>query len=276
MAEGIEEEHSKKELSFIDHLEALRWHIFRASIAILIGALLAFIFKPFVFDRLIFGPASPDFPTFKFLCSLSKKVSMGNAFCIEDFNFTFINVEMAGQFMVHLKVSLLLGFVIAFPYVFWEMWRFIAPGLHDSERKQTRGVVFFSTILFMAGVLFGYYVLMPFSINFFANYGVSDVVENSFKLTNYVSFITMFVMASGILFELPMVVYFLSKIGLLTPEFMRANRKQAWIVTLFIAAMITPADVGTQLLVTIPIIFLYEFSITICKRVSDQVARDLL
>ena len=263
-------------MSFIDHLEALRWHLVRAVVAIFIGAILAFIFKGFVFDRLIFGPASPDFPTFKLLCKLSQKISMGDTFCIEAFDFTFINVEMAGQFMVHLKVSLLLGFVVAFPYVFWEFWRFVKPGLHENEKSQTRGVVFFSSVLFLIGVTFGYFVLMPFSINFFANYGVSDVVNNSFKLTNYVSFITMFVIASGILFELPMVVYFLSKIGLLTPEFMRANRKQAWVVTLFIAAMITPADVGTQLLVTLPIIFLYEFSITICKRVSDQVARDLL
>lgn len=275
MEEPIVKQHTEEqEMSFIDHLEELRWHLVRSIVAILIFAIAAFAAKSFIFDQIIFGPAQPEFITFKLLCALSTKIGVGNAFCIKDFNFEFINVEMAGQFLVHLKVALILGFIVAFPYVFWEFWRFVKPALYSSEVRYTRGIIFFSSLLFIIGVTFGYYLLCPFSINFFANYGVSELVGNSFKLTSYVAFISMLVLASGILFELPMVVYFLSKVGLLTPQFMREHRKHAFILTLVIAAIITPADVGTQVMVTIPVIFLYEISIFISKRVNDGIAKD--
>ena len=269
------EESMEKEMSFLDHLEELRWHLFRSAVAVMSVAVILFMAKRVVFDWMIFGPINPSFPTYKLLCQLSQKIGVGAAFCIESFDFTIINIEVAGQFLVHLKVSFLLGLIIAFPYVFWEFWRFIKPALKEHEIKSTKGVVFFASLLFLLGVLFGYFILTPFSINFFGNYGVSDAVINQWKLTNYVSIITMIVMASGILFELPMVVYILSKFGLLTPEFMRVHRKHAFVLTLITAALITPADIGTQILVTIPVIFLYEISIGISRRVNKNLKKEL-
>ena len=273
--EGLEEQKAK-EMSFIEHLEELRWHIFRSGVAIFIIATVLFLAKRVVFDWLIFGPIDPSFPTYKALCSLSQYVGIGDAFCIQSFHFNIINVEVAGQFLVHLKVSLILGFIVAFPYVFYELWKFVKPALHEKEIRSSRGMVFFTSLLFSIGVLFGYFVLTPFSINFFSNYGVSDMVNNEWKLTNYVSIITMIVMASGILFELPMVVYVLSKLGLLTPDFMKVHRKHAVVATLFIAALITPADIGTQVLVTVPVLFLYEISIGISRRVNKNLNKELV
>lgn len=266
----------EKEMSFVEHLEELRWHIFRSGAAVLLVAIVLFIAKKTVFDLFIFGPTKPDFPTYKLLCKLSEIIGIGKAFCIESFHFNIINIEVAGQFLVHLKVSFLLGLIVAFPYVFWEFWRFISPALYDKEAQSTKGVVFGSSFLFLTGVAFGYFILTPFSINFFSNYGVSSLIANQWKLTNYVSTISMIVLASGILFELPMVVYFLSKVGLLTPEFMKSHRKHAAVVTLIIAALITPADVGTQVLVSIPVFFLYEISIGISRRVNKKREKELL
>lgn len=268
-------EPSAKQMSFLDHLEELRWHLVRSAIAVLVVAIVLFVGKRIVFDTLIFGPVNPNFPTYKLLCRLSQSLHAGQAFCIDSFDFSIINIEVAGQFLVHLKVSFLLGLVLVFPYVFWEFWRFVRPALHEHEIRNTRGVVFWSSLLFITGVLFGYFVLTPFSINFFGNYGVSETVVNQWKLTNYVSIITMIVLASGILFELPMVVYIFSKLGLLTPEFMRTHRKHAIIVILIVAALITPADVGTQVLVAVPVVFLYEISIGISRRVQKNLRKSL-
>jgi len=272
--EELENAH-EKEMSFIEHLEELRWHLVRSTVAIFIVAVVIFIAKKAVFDFLIFGPTKPDFPTYNVLCNISDKIGIGKAFCFESFQFTIINIEVAGQFIAHLKVSLLLGLMVAFPYVFWEFWRFIRPALHQNEARSTTGVVFFTSLLFIIGVLFGYYILTPFSLVFFNNYGVSDLVQNHWKLTNYVGTITMIVMASGIMFELPMIVYFLSKIGLLTPQFMRSYRRHAIIIILIVAAIITPADVGTQVLVTIPVLFLYELSIGVSWRVNKNREKEL-
>lgn len=269
------EESSAKQMSFLDHLEELRWHLVRSAIAVMVVAIALFLGKRIVFDTLIFGPVNPDFPTYKLLCRLSQSLNAGQAFCIDSFDFSIINIEVAGQFLVHLKVSFLLGLVVVFPYVFWEFWRFVRPALHEHEIRSTRGVVFWSSLLFITGVTFGYFVLTPFSINFFGNYGVSETVVNQWKLTNYVSIITMIVLASGILFELPMVVYIFSKLGLLTPEFMRTHRKHAFIVILIVAALITPADVGTQVLVAVPVVFLYEISIGISRRVQKNLRKTL-
>jgi sec-independent protein translocase protein TatC len=272
--EEIEAEH-EKEMSFIEHLEELRWHLFRSAAAVFVVAIVIFIAKRAVFDKLLFGPIHSDFPTYKILCNLSDSIGIGKAFCFQTFKFSIINIEVAGQLMAHLKISLIMGLMVAFPYIFWEFWRFIRPALHKSEARSTTGVVFFTSLLFILGIFFGYFVLTPFSIFFFGNYGVSDMVENHWKLTNYVSTITMIVMASGILFELPILVFFLSKIGLLTPNFMREHRKHALIVILIVAAIITPPDVGTQILVTIPVAFLYEISIGVSWMVNKKREKEL-
>ncbi len=254
------------EMSFLEHLEELRWHLIRSIAAVILMTIVAFLAKDFVFHTLIFGPTRQEFPTYVMLCNLSQLIYLGSQLCVEDFGFSFINVKLTGQFLVHLKVALVLGFIVAFPYLFWEIWRFTRPALYDQEIKITRGIVFFSSLLFFTGVLFGYYILTPFSLNFFGNYQVTSQVTNSFTLTNYVAFLSMFVLASGIIFELPMVVFFLAKIGLVTPENMRSYRKHAFVGILIVAAIITPADLGTQVLVTLPVFILYEFSIFIAGR----------
>ncbi len=258
-------------MPFFEHIEALRWHIIRSMLAVLFFTILSFLSKEFIFDTLIFGPTKSDFLTYRVLCWISDRIALGNALCIEVFSFTFINIEMAGQFIVHLKTSFLLGFIISFPYIFWEFWRFIRPALYETEAQYTRGIVFFSSLLFGIGVFFGYFIMAPTVLNFLGNYQVTEMVENSFTLTNYIGFISMFVISTGIVFELPMVVYFLSKFGLLTPDLMREYRRHAVVIILVIAAIITPSpDIGSQILVFIPVYFLYEISIFISARVNKN------
>lgn len=259
------------EMPFLEHIEVLRWHIVRSLIAVAIGSAIVFVNKSFVFDTLIFGPTTGNFITYRALCWISGRIALGKALCIDVFNFSFINIELAAQFVVHLKTSVLLGFIIAFPYIFWEVWRFIKPALHESESRYAKGIVFFSSLLFFSGVLFGYLILVPTMLNFLGNYQVSGQVQNSFTLTNYIGFISMFVLMSGAIFELPMVVYFLSKLGLVTPAFMRAYRRHAVIIILIASAVITPSpDIGSQVLVFIPVYFLYEISIFISARVEKN------
>ena len=248
------------EMSFLGHLEALRWHLVRSVIAIVIFAIAAFVNKEFIFDTIIFGPKNPSFPTYRALCYLSEKFSID--ICIKEFPFNIISVSMAGQFTTHMWVAFISGLVAAFPYIIWESWRFIKPALTEKEKKYSYGAVFFTSLLFLIGVLFGYFLIAPMSINFLGSYTVSDQVKNTIGLDSYISTITILTFASGVVFELPIVVYFLSKIGIITPQFMRTYRKHAMVVILVIAAVITPSpDISSQLLVAVPLFILYELSI---------------
>ena len=264
-----EEEAAGKQMSFLDHLEELRWHVVRSVIAIFVLSMVAFASKSFVFDVLIFGPAKPDFWTFKLLCKLSELIG-SDALCIDSIPFLLQSRNMTGQFTMHLMSSFALGVIVAFPYMFWEMWRFIGPGLYTSERKVSRGAVFFVTLLFSVGVLFGYYIMCPLAVNFLANYQVSELVVNEFDITSYVSTVTTLVLGSGFLFQLPMVVYFLSKVGIVTPLLMKTYRKHAIVVILFLGAILTPPDPMSQLLIAFPLIGLYEMSILISAVVQKK------
>ena len=255
------------EMSFLDHLEVFRWHLIRAVVAILFFSVIAFIFKDIIFDTILLGPKNPDFPTYLALCNISQFLGMGDALCLKDSPFSLMNINMSGQFSTHITTSVFAGFIIAFPYVFWEFWHFISPALYSSETKLARGVVFFSSLLFLLGILFGYYVIAPLSINFLGSYQVSSLVANQINLSSFISTVTTVCLANGIIFELPILVYFLTKIGLLTPEFMRIYRKHAMIVVLILSAIITPPDISSQILVSFPLIILYEFSIKISARV---------
>ncbi len=258
-------------MSFIDHLEELRWHLIRSIIAILIISVVVFLFKSFIFDTVIFGPKRSDFITYEGFCKLSELLGLGQRMCIEPSEFVIQSINAQDQFLSHIKVALTLGFIFAFPYILWEIWQFIKPGLYDNEKKYTRGIVFFGSLLFLTGVAFGYFILAPFSINFFASYKVSEQVVNQFSLASYVSIVSTVILAAGIMFELPMIVYMLSKIGIVSPDMMRSYRKHAFVIILMIAAIITPADVWTQVLVTIPVYFLYEISVFISARVYKPV-----
>lgn len=264
-------------MSFLDHLEVLRWHLIRSIIAIMIAAIGAFIFKGFIFDTLIFGPKRPDFITYKVLCAFSNKLSIwipalfpDGAICIGQDLPELVNLTMAGQFSAHILVSLIAGVIIAFPFILWEVWRFIGPGLKASERKMARGFIAAASFLFFSGVLFGYFVISPLSINFFLNYQVSETVLNNPTLTTYISLVTSVVIACGAVFELPILVFFLTKVGVVSPKLLKAFRRHALVAALILSAVITPPDVFSQILVSIPILILYELSIWISRIVSKR------
>ena len=266
----------KTEMSFLEHLEALRWHLMRAVIAVLTLAIVLFFYREIVFDHFLFAPKHPDFWTYRMLCLLSDYLEMGDALCIRELPFELINTELSGQFTMHIWVSFVAGFILAAPYILWEIWRFIKPALHDKERKYSKGVVFFSTLLFFAGVLFGYYVIVPLSINFLGSYQVSADVKNMIAMDSFVSTVTTITFASGIVFELPIVIYFLTQIGLMTPQFMRTYRKHAMVIILIVAAVITPSpDVTSQLLVAFPLYLLYELSIFVSMYVVKKSEKEL-
>ena len=263
---------SEKDMSFLDHLEELRWHLIRSLIAILVISIAVFMAKDFIWDTVIFGPAQADFPTFRLLCKMGEWVN-SDALCIEDIPFMIQSRRMTGQFTMHITSSFVIGLIFSFPYVFWEIWRFISPGLYSEERKISRGAVFYVTLLFLMGVGFGYYVMAPLAVNFLSNYQVSDLVTNEFDITSYVSTVSMLVLGSGILFQLPIVVYFLTKIGFVTPTLMRTYRKHAIVVILALGALLTPPDPLSQILIAIPLFGLYEFSIMISGRVIRKQER---
>lgn len=259
------------EMSFLDHLEDLRWHLIRIVGAVIICGTVAFIFKGFIFDNIIFAPKKMEFPTYQWLCALANLVSVEDStFCGEAFPFIIQNRTMAGQFSAHIWTSIYAGFIIAFPYVIYQLWKFISPGLNDNERNTSRGFIIVSSLLFFLGVLFGYYIITPLSINFLGTYTVSAEVSNEIDISSYISLVRASVIASGIIFELPILIYFLTKLGLVTPEILRKYRKFALVIVLIISAVITPPDIASQIIVAIPVIILYEISIHISRIVLKR------
>ena len=263
----------EKEMSFLDHLEELRWHLIRSTIAVVLLALGAFILKDFIFDTLIFGPKRPDFPTYRMFCSISRSLGM-DTFCFQEMPFRIQSRTMAGQFSAHMWTSIYAGIIVAFPYILYEFWKFISPGLKEKERKSSRGFIVIASLLFFLGVLFGYYLITPLSINFLGSYQVSKEVFNDFDLDSYISLVRTSVLAFGIVFELPIIMYILTKIGLVTPEILRKYRKFALIIVLILSAVITPPDIVSQVIVAIPILILYEVSIYISKIVIRNQKRE--
>ncbi|GGG52835.1 twin-arginine translocase subunit TatC [Bizionia arctica] len=262
------------EMSFLDHLEDLRWHLIRSTFAILICGTVAFIFSDFIFNTIIFGPKKMDFPTYKWLCSMSQYIGIETTFCLDEFPFRIQNRTMAGQFSAHIWTSIFAGLVIAFPYIIFQFWQFLSPGLHASERKHSRGFIFISSFLFFLGVLFGYYIVTPLSINFLGTYSVSSEISNEIDISSYISLVRSSALASGIIFELPIIIYFLTKIGLVTPQILKKYRKFALVIVLIVSAIITPPDIASQIIVAIPILILYQVSIYISRIVVRNQARN--
>ena len=257
------------EMSFLDHLEVMRWHLLRSILAVVIMALVAFVFKEIVFDKIILAPKEPHFPTNRWLCQLGEILGL-ERICINQNPFSLQTVKMAEQFSMHIIVSLVAGIVIAFPYVFFEIWRFIIPALYDKEKQTAHGAVFFTSLLFILGVGFGYYIISPLSVNFLGNYKVSESVISAPTLRSYVQTITSVVLASGLVFQLPILIYFLSKVGLVTPDFLKRYRRHSIILIVTLSAIITPPDVFSQVLVALPLMVLYEIGISISKRIMRQ------
>ncbi|MBP6303860.1 MAG: twin-arginine translocase subunit TatC [Bacteroidia bacterium] len=255
-------------MSFFDHVDDLRKHLFRAVVAILVGTIAAFIQKSFIFDTLIFGPKRTDFWTYRMLCELSHKIYHDDTMCLSDIGFVVSNITMSGQFTQHMFVAFIAGVILAFPFILLEVWKFIRPALKKSERNKVRGIVFYSSILFFIGILFGYYFLTPVSLSFLGSYRVSEEVINEINLESYIDFVATLTLATGIVFELPIVVFFLAKLGVMSAAFMKKYRRHAFLIILIIAAIVTPPDVTSQILMTIPLYGLYEFSIVIANRVE--------
>ncbi|WP_372753798.1 twin-arginine translocase subunit TatC [Labilibaculum sp.] len=262
------------QMSFLEHLEELRWHLMRSVIAVMIFAIAAFIFYDFIFNVLILAPKNPDFFTNRMFFKLSEFTGV-ESLKINTQPFQIININMAGQFATHISVSLVIGVIASFPYIFYEFWSFLKPALYDNEKKHARGSIFYTSFLFGLGVLFGYYIITPLSVHFLGSYHISDQILNQINLTSYISSITSIVLAGGVIFELPVLIFFLSKIGLVSPEFLKKYRKHSVVLILILSAIITPPDIFSQILVCLPLMLLYEIGIRISKKVQKNQQSDL-
>lgn len=268
-------EQKENVMTFWDHLEELRWTILRSLIAVVVLAIIAFINREIIFDYIILAPSSSEFITNRVLCQLGKKL-MINALCIKEMKLQIINIKMSGQFLTHMYVSIVTGFILAFPYVMWEIWRFVKPAMKETERKYSSGGVFISSVLFMTGVLFSYFLIVPLTVNFLGTYHVSETVFNQISLMSYINTVVSLTFAVGLVFELPILVFFLTKIGILTPDFMKENRKYMYVIMLIVSAVITPPDMFSQILVVLPLIVLYEISIGVSNRIYMEIQEELL
>lgn len=259
------------EMSFFDHLDVLRGHLVRASIAIVVFTILAFSYYDYIFDEIIMGPGRTDFWTYRMMCAAVEKFNLGADFCVTKLNFEIINTELGGQFTLQLNSSLMIGIVLGVPYLLFEIWRFVKPALKDEERKSATGFVFWSSLLFILGLLFGYYVVSPLSVNFLTNFEVSEIINNQITIDSYFSVIATLSIGAGITFELPTIIYILSRLGIMTPEFMRSSRRYSTVIILIIAAVVTPTpDLIIMLTVSLPLFLLYEVSIFISARVEHN------
>jgi len=263
----------EKEMSFLEHLEELRWHIIRSILAIVIFMILAFIFKNYIFGAVILGPKNPNFITNRLLCQLGELLNTA-ALCINTKPLNLINIKMSGQLTTHITISMVAGLILAFPVILWEFWNFFQPALKPHEARYARGAVVAASLLFFVGVLFGFFLLAPLSIHFLSSYEIDAQVVNQINVRSYIGTLTSICLATGLVFELPIVAFFLTKIGIITPAFMRKYRKHAIVIIFILSAIITPPDVFSQTLVAIPLLILYEISILISARVMKQKDKD--
>lgn len=265
-----------EEMTFVDHLEELRWHIVRSLLAIVVFAIVIFVKIDWVFENVITGPLHDNFVSYTAMCRFGKWLHLGNALCMPSINIKLQTTEFSSQFMSSITIAFMGGFIAAFPYVFWEMWRFIKPALKPSELKSTRGSIFYVSLFFFTGAAFGYFLLGPFTFNFLANYtlGTSQILETRPTLNDYLENLVDIIIGCGLAFELPVLAYVLTKIGLITPEFLKAYRKYAIVVILVVAAVITPSpDWTSQTLVFVPLFLLYQLSILVSKRAYKEMIK---
>lgn len=260
---------SGEEMSFLEHLEELRWHLVRASFAVVVAAVFCFIYAEFIMDHILFAPKRADFITNRAFAWVAQYLNSPDL-AINTQPFTIINYDMAGQFTTNLNIAFIGGIVVSIPYIFWEFWRFIKPALYEKERKHATGAVFYTTSLFLTGVCFGYFLIVPLSTHFFGSYRISAEVVNQINLNSYISAVTSVILGSGVVFELPIIIYFLSKVGLISSGFLINYRKHAYVVLLLLAAIITPPDVFSMLIVSGPLVLLYELGVFLSKRIEKN------
>jgi sec-independent protein translocase protein TatC len=258
------------DMSFLDHLEELRWLLVRSTIAVLVMAFATYFVSDYLFETIIFGPTKTDFFTYRYFCDLSHRLGFADSICVTEMPFIIQNTEMEGQVNIFVWICILAGFILSFPFILWEIWKFISPALYDSEKKNAKTFIFVSSLLFFIGILFGYFVVVPMSVQFLATFTISSMVKNQFTLDSYISMIKTSVIASGLFFELPIIIYFLTKLGLVSPEFLRKYRKYAIVIVLIVAAIVTPPDVVSQIIVAIPMFLIFELSVIISSIVYKR------
>jgi len=259
------------EMSFLDHLEELRWHIIRSVIALLICAIFVFAYSDWIVDDVLFAPTKADFISAKWLCALGQNIGIGDALCFQPIQAQFLETTMTGQFIASFTLAFIGGFILAFPYIFWEFWRFIRPALSEKELKKTRGVIFWVSLLFFSGVLFGYFILTPFMVNFYFNYKLSAQITIMPSFSDYLENLIYTTAGIGILFQMPLLVMLLARIGIVTAAFLRHYRRHAFVIILIAAAIITPStDPFSLTIVTIPLYLLFEASIILAGRVKRE------
>ncbi len=257
----------KNEMSFLDHLEELRWHLIRSTVAIFTVAIVIFTFRDFIYGKILFAHLEADFITYKWLCKGAQLLGFESDFCTISYGNNLQSLAVTSQLMNAIWTSMILGLIVSFPYVLWEIWRFISPGLHEKEQKKSKLFIFYASLLFFIGVLFSYYVIAPLSVSFFYSFKITDIIENKFDFKTHINLITNTILGVSLMFELPILIYFLTKMGLVSPEFLKKNRKMAFVLVLILSAIITPPDIASQVIVTLPIMVLYEIGIVISKRV---------
>lgn len=259
-----------EEMSFIDHLEELRWHIVRSLLAVIVAAIVIFVKMDWFFDTVILGPIRKDFVSYTGLCTFSHWIGIGDSLCMPTVNVPLQATTFGSQFISSITIAFVGGFILAFPYIFWEVWKFIRPALTPRELKNTRGSIIFVSFFFFTGAAFGYFLLAPFTFSFLGNYhlGTTGILETRPMLSDYIDNLVDITIGSALSFQLPVVAFVMTKIGLITPSFLKTYRKYAFVVILVVAAVITPSpDWMSQLIVCIPLILLYELSIFISNRV---------
>jgi len=263
---------NNKQMSFLDHLEALRWHVIRSVIALLIITSVLFFYSDFIFDTVLFGPTHPDFITYRALCKLSELLHMGNTLCVENkIQFNLVNTQMWGQLTMYMWGTFVAGLILTIPYILWEIWKFIGPALKPSELKYARGFVLVASLLFLIGVAFAYFIIVPWTVNFLNDFRMSKTqINNLLNVSSYVSTVTTLVVWMGVIFELPVVTFILTSIGLISPAFLRKYRKHAVVIVLIVAALIAPPDVASQVFISIPLYLLFEVSIFVSKYAENR------
>ena len=262
----------KAEMSFIEHLEVLRGHLFRSALAIAAGAIVFIVYNTFFVREVLMGPTHASFPTYKWLCKLGHAIGLGDNMCMKDIGLKMQSTSVSGQFSMYFTLIFVGGIIVAFPYIFWEFWRFIKPALTKKELSKTRGVIFWVSFLFFLGITFGYFIIAPYTVNFFANFQLDENIENRWTITSYIDTLVPLILGTGLAFQLPLVMFFLAKVGLMSPVFLRRNRKYAIVIILILAGIITPPDVISQIICTIPLMLLYEISIWLTAKVEKEKA----
>ena len=269
---GKKGQEEKAEMSFVEHLEVLRGHLFRSALAIAAGAIVFIVYNEFFVREVLMGPTHADFPTYKWLCKAGHAIGLGDAMCMKDIGLKMQSTSVSGQFSMYFTLIFVGGIIVAFPYIFWEFWRFVKPALTKKELSKTRGVIFWVSLLFFLGILFGYFIIAPYTVNFFANFQLDENIENRWTITSYIDTLVPLILGTGLAFQLPLVMFFLAKVGLMSPSFLRRNRKYAIVVILILSGIITPPDVISQVICTIPLMLLYEISIWLTVKVEKEKA----